>query len=86
MLKEPITNTSRAYGQALEVRHYGTAPGSFDLFEDDGKTFDYERGGYRIRRLSVEARAGGRLALRESVVRDGAEPMFGPAELRRMTR
>jgi alpha-D-xyloside xylohydrolase len=86
MLKEPVTNTSRAYGQALEVRHYGTAPGSFELFEDDGKTFEYERGRYRIRRLSVEARAGGRLALRETVVRDGAEPMFGPAELRRMTR
>ena len=86
MLKEPVANTSRAYGQALEVRHYGTAPGTFDLFEDDGKTFDYERGRYRIRRLSVEAREAGRLALRETLVRDGAAPMFGQAELRRMTR
>jgi alpha-D-xyloside xylohydrolase len=86
MLKEPVTNTGRAYGQALEVRHYGTAPGSFDLFEDDGKTFDYERGRYRIRRLSVEALASGRLTLRESLVRTGAPPMFGPAELRQMTR
>jgi alpha-D-xyloside xylohydrolase len=86
MLKEPVTNTGRAYGQALEVRHYGSAPGSFDLFEDDGKTFDYERGRYRIRRLRVEAGEGGRLSLRETVVKGVAPPMFGQAELRAMTR
>jgi alpha-D-xyloside xylohydrolase len=86
MLKEPVTNTGRAYGQALEVRYYGTTPGAFDLFEDDGRTFEYERGGYRIRRLSVAPGAGGRPLLRESLVRDAAEPMFGRAELRAMTR
>jgi len=86
MLKEPVTNTGRAYGQALEVRHYGSAPGSFDLFEDDGKTFDYERGRYRIRRLRVEAGEGGRLSLRETMVKDAAAPMFGRSELRAMTR
>ena len=86
MLKEPVTNTGRAYGQALEVRHYGSAPGTFDLFEDDGRTFDYERGRYRIRRLSVEAGEGGRLSLRDTVMKDAAPPMFGPSELRAMTR
>jgi alpha-D-xyloside xylohydrolase len=86
MLKEPVTNTSRAYGQALEVRHYGTTPGSFELFEDDGVTFDYERGRYRIRRLSVGAGEGGHLSLTEALVKDGAPPMFGAAELRVMTK
>ncbi len=85
MLKTAVTNTARAYGQALEVRHYGLSPGAFDLFEDDGKTFDYERGRYRIRRLSVEAGEGGRLSLRETLVKDGAPPMFGRPELRAMT-
>jgi alpha-D-xyloside xylohydrolase len=86
MLKEPVTNTSRAYGQALEVRHYGTTPGSFELFEDDGVTFDYERGRYRIRRLSVGAGEGGHLSLTEALVKDGAPPMFGAAGLRTMTK
>jgi alpha-D-xyloside xylohydrolase len=86
MLKDPVTNTGRAYGQPLEVRHYGSTPGTFDLFEDDGKTFDYERGRYRIRRLTVEPGDGGRLSLRETVVKDAAPPMFGRAELRAMTR
>jgi len=86
MLKEPVTNTSRAYGQALEVRHYGTTPGAFDLFEDDGRTFEYERGGYRTRRLSVEPGEGGRFSLKETVLKDAAAPMFGGAALRGMTR
>jgi alpha-D-xyloside xylohydrolase len=29
---------------ALEVRHYGEKPGTIDLYDDDGETFDYERG------------------------------------------
>ncbi len=37
----------------LEVRHYGTAPGRFDLFDDDGETFAYERGAYLWRTLEV---------------------------------
>jgi alpha-D-xyloside xylohydrolase len=86
MLKDAVTNTSRAYGQPIEIRHYGKAPGSFDLYEDDGKTFDYERGGYRVRRLRVHAGEGGGFALSELIVKDGAAPMFGAAELRAMTR
>jgi alpha-D-xyloside xylohydrolase len=81
-----VANTGRAYGQALEVRLYGRTPGAFDLFEDDGKTFDYERGRYRIRRLSVEAGEGGRFSLKESVVKDAAPSMFGRTEFRAMTR
>ncbi|KAB7732971.1 DUF5110 domain-containing protein [Rudanella paleaurantiibacter] len=37
----------------LEVRHYGTLPGSFLLYDDDGVSFDYERGAYSFTRLSV---------------------------------
>ena len=28
----------------LEVRHYGERPGELSLYDDDGETFDYERG------------------------------------------
>jgi alpha-D-xyloside xylohydrolase len=86
MLKAPVTNTGRAYGQPLEVRHYGRTAGSFDLFEDDGRTFDYERGLYRIRRFDVAPGVDGRLSLSETVVKDAVPPMFGRAELRAMTR
>ena len=42
--------------------------------------------GIGIRRLSVEAGEGGRLSLRETIVKDDAPPMFGRSELRAMTR
>ncbi|WP_409342745.1 DUF5110 domain-containing protein [Paenibacillus sp. MBLB4367] len=31
----------------LELHHFGTAPGRFRLFDDDGETFAYERNEYR---------------------------------------
>lgn len=30
----------------VEVRHYGTSAGEFKLYDDDGETFDYEKGNY----------------------------------------
>lgn len=45
----------------LEVRHYGTAPGRFELFDDDGETFAYETGAYRWRTLEVSRNADGAL-------------------------
>jgi alpha-D-xyloside xylohydrolase len=37
----------------LTVRHYGTAAGSFQLYDDDGTSFDYEKGQYSFTHLSV---------------------------------
>jgi len=36
----------------LEVRHYGTRDGVFLLYDDDGETFDYEKGDYSWTELS----------------------------------
>ncbi len=44
---------------ALEVRHYGEQPGSLNLYDDDGESFDYERGDRSWTRLSVARDAGG---------------------------
>ncbi|GAB2797462.1 glycoside hydrolase family 31 protein [Rhabdobacter roseus] len=37
----------------LEVRHYGTAEGRFLLYDDDGETFDFEKGDYSWTELST---------------------------------
>ena len=42
----------------LEVRHYGTADGSFMLYDDDGKTFNYEKGEYSWTKLRVTNKKG----------------------------
>jgi alpha-D-xyloside xylohydrolase len=38
---------------SLEVRHYGTSEASFKLYDDDGTSFDYEKGKYSWSELSV---------------------------------
>ena len=37
----------------LEVRHYGEQPGKLALYDDDGETFNYEKGDYSWTHLSV---------------------------------
>ena len=55
MLSRDVLNTEEILGCDLEVRHYDTADGTFELYEDDGKSFGHEQGSYRIRTLSVRA-------------------------------
>ncbi len=45
----------------LTVRHYGTATGSFQLYDDDGTSFDHEKGQYSFTPLSVLKGADGKL-------------------------
>jgi|ETNmetMinimDraft_30_1059905.scaffolds.fasta_scaffold03837_1 alpha-D-xyloside xylohydrolase len=79
MLSKDVLNTEEILGCDLEVRHYGTADGTFELYEDDGKSFDYEQGSYRIRTLSVTAQG-----LTETLRKNDAAAMFGSVSLRSM--
>ena len=45
----------------LEIRHYGGAPGRWELYDDDGTTFDYERGSFSWTELAVARDAAGTL-------------------------
>ena len=38
----------------LEIRYYGDKPGSCVLYDDDGETFNYEKGDYSWREIKVE--------------------------------
>jgi alpha-glucosidase (family GH31 glycosyl hydrolase) len=74
MLSDSIDNSRDAYGHPLEVRHYGKEPGSFELYEDDGKTFGYEKGDFALRRLDFT-----RETHSETITKPG-KPMFGAVE------
>jgi alpha-glucosidase (family GH31 glycosyl hydrolase) len=37
----------------LELRYYGTRPGTYQLYDDDGETFNYEKGDYSFRTIEV---------------------------------
>ena len=42
----------------LVVRHYGNSPGSYELYDDDGETFDYEDGKYATLLLEAKCKNG----------------------------
>jgi alpha-glucosidase (family GH31 glycosyl hydrolase) len=63
----PVRQTAEwTSGSPLEVRVYGTGDGHFDLYHDDGKTFDFETGAYSIQRLEVRAGKGTAVQLGQS--------------------
>jgi alpha-D-xyloside xylohydrolase len=37
----------------LEIRYYGSKPSSYQLYDDDGETFDYEKGVFSWRTITV---------------------------------
>ena len=37
----------------VEIRYYGVKPGRYLLYDDDGETFDYEKGDYSFREIRV---------------------------------
>lgn len=45
----------------LEIRHYGKANGHYRLYDDDGETFDYEKGAYSWRDISIVRQKNGKL-------------------------
>lgn len=59
---QPLLHAPRA-GQKvnLEIRHYGKAEGAYRLYDDDGETFDYEKGAYSWRDIRVTRDRKGRL-------------------------
>lgn len=44
----------------LEIRHYGNTSSSYNLYDDDGKTFDYEKGDFSRIELKVNVDATGK--------------------------
>jgi len=45
----------------LEIRHYGEKPGKYLLYDDDGETFNYEKGEYSFREINVSRDKKGQL-------------------------
>ena len=54
MIPETNNTSEWSKGQPLEVRIYGSKFNTFKLYDDDGHSFDYERGKYTIKELSTK--------------------------------
>lgn len=83
LVDDTLMNTDQIPGKDVELRYYGKAPAQASLYEDDGQTFDYEKGAYRMRSYKVSG--GDKPTLEESVTVDKANPLYGKATLKVMT-
>jgi alpha-D-xyloside xylohydrolase len=45
----------------LEIRHYGNQPSQYKLYDDDGETYNYEKGEYSWRTIKIEKDQSGKL-------------------------
>lgn len=45
----------------IEIRHYGKSDGTYRLYDDDGETYNYERGEYSWRDIKVGRQKNGKL-------------------------
>jgi len=86
MLGKSVNRTKDAYGAPLEIRHYGTQDGSSFVFEDDGDSYNYEKGQYVRRHFKVKKNSSGQFKMEERQIDRPVRPLFGKATFRQMTR
>ena len=61
MIPEALRTPRPGVKLPLEVRHYGRSEGRLDLYDDDGESFDYEKGEFSRLRLQVTRNDRGEL-------------------------
>lgn len=69
----------------LEIRYYGDAPGNYRLYDDDGETFDYEKGVYSWREIKVAKDKKGKLSGTISKAEKGKPDNIGNVTWKWMT-
>lgn len=69
----------------MEIRHYGRADGSYRLYDDDGETFDYEKGLFSWREIKVERQKNGKFKGSVSKAERGKPDSVGKVTWRFMT-
>jgi alpha-D-xyloside xylohydrolase len=70
----------------LEIRHYGDADGTYRLYDDDGETYNYEKGEYSWRDIKVERQKNGKLKGTFSKAEKGKPNNIGNVSWKFMTQ
>ncbi len=61
-MMQPMLHTPKAGEKVdLEIRYYGEKPGRYMLYDDDGETFNYEKGAFSWREIKVQKNSSGAL-------------------------
>ena len=74
MLSQAYKNTDQARGKDIIVRYYGKSAGKCEIYEDDAATFNYQKGDYRTRKVSIDAQG----KVTQSMTGNPKINLFGP--------
>ena len=69
----------------IEIRYYGTKGGTFKLYDDDGVTFDYEKGDYSWRQIIIEKQSTGEFIHKILPAKPGKPDNIGNVTWKQMT-
>lgn len=69
----------------IEIRYFGTKNGKYNLYDDDGETFNYEKGDYSWRQISIEKQPSGNFIRNISAAKPGKPDNLGNITWKHMT-
>jgi alpha-glucosidase (family GH31 glycosyl hydrolase) len=70
----------------LEIRHYGQKSSEYNLYDDDGETFEFEKGTFTWRKIKVERLKNGQLKGSISAPEKGKPNTIGKVSFSFMTK
>ncbi|MNW11851.1 hypothetical protein D3C71_2093930 [compost metagenome] len=70
----------------LEIRYYGSKPGKYMLYDDDGETFNYEKGAYSFREINIAKDGSGKLKTSISAAQKGKPNTINKVSFKAMTK
>lgn len=70
----------------LEIRYYGEKPGRYLLYDDDGESYDYEKGAYSFREITVERLKDGKIKGQIANAQKGKPNTVGKVTFKQMTK
>jgi alpha-glucosidase (family GH31 glycosyl hydrolase) len=85
MMKPRLRSPQAGEKVDIEIRHYGTKNGKYELYDDDGETFDYEKGDYSWRQISFEKQSSGDIIKQISPAGPGKPDNIGNITWKQMT-
>jgi alpha-D-xyloside xylohydrolase len=86
MAQNPDPNFNPLKVIDLEIRHYGTKAGNSKLYDDDGTSYDYEKGVYAWREITVSRKKDGSFSGTISKAEKGKPNTYGKVSWRYMTQ
>lgn len=86
MMKTRLHAPANGEKTDIEVRHYGTKESTYNLYDDDGVSFDYEKGIYSWRKIEIKKDKKNRLAGSVSAAEKGKPNNIGTVTFRFMTK